>query len=114
MDGSVISHTFTYNDGSGSPPTIDVPSANCSGGVCQHVFTTPTSSVPSFYYVSLIYASQCPLLLFPKLWTIMCQDLVMVVVNIVIFLVLFILLLITSITTCTPSGKKTVTAMQVV
>ena len=53
MDGSVISHTFTYNDGSGSPPTFDVPSANCSGGVCQHVFTTPTSSVPSFYIVSV-------------------------------------------------------------
>ena len=51
MDGSVISHTFTYNDGSGYPPTFVVPSANCSGGVCQHVFTTPTSSVPSFYNV---------------------------------------------------------------
>lgn len=54
MDGSVISHTFTYNDGSGSPPTFDVPSANCSGGVCQHVFTTPTSSVPPSYTVSVI------------------------------------------------------------
>ena len=53
MDGSVISHTFTYNDGSGSPPTFDVPSANCSGGVCQHVFTTPTSSVPPSYRVSV-------------------------------------------------------------
>ena len=51
MNGSVISYTFTYNDGSGSSPTFDVPSANCSGGVCQHVFTTPTSSVPPFYYV---------------------------------------------------------------
>ena len=53
MDGSVISHTFTYNDGSGSPPTFDVPSANCSGGVCQHVFTTVTRSVPQFYTVSV-------------------------------------------------------------
>ena len=54
MDGSVISYTFTYNDGSGSSPTFDVPSANCSGGVCQHVFTTPTSSVPPSYTVSVI------------------------------------------------------------
>ena len=53
MDGSVISYTFTYNDGSGSPPTFVVPSANCSGGMCQHVFNTPTSSVPLFYTISV-------------------------------------------------------------
>ena len=53
LDGSVISYIFIYDDGSGSPPTFVVPSANCSGGVCQHVFNTPTSSIPPFYTVSV-------------------------------------------------------------
>ena len=53
MDGSVISYTFTYNGGSGSPPKFAVPSANCSGGVCQHVFNIQTSSVPPFYTVAV-------------------------------------------------------------
>ena len=54
MDGSISNYTFTYIDGSGSPPTFVVPSANCSGGVCQHVFPTPTSSVPPSYTVSVM------------------------------------------------------------
>ena len=53
LDGSIISYTFTYNGSSGSPLTFVVPSANCSGGVCQHVFNTPTSSVPPFYTVAV-------------------------------------------------------------
>ena len=53
MDESIISYTFTYNGSSGSPPKFVIPSANCSGGVCQHVFSTPTSSVPPFYTVSV-------------------------------------------------------------
>ena len=57
MDGSVISYTFTYDNGSGSSPTFVVPSANCSGGVCQHVFNTPTSSVPPLYNVSVTAAN---------------------------------------------------------
>ena len=51
MDGSIGNCTFTYSDGSGLPPKFVVPSANCSGGVCQHVFTTVTRSVPQFYTV---------------------------------------------------------------
>ena len=50
---NVFSYTFTYDDGSGSPPTFVVPSANCTGGVCQHVFSVPTSSVPPSYTVSV-------------------------------------------------------------
>jgi len=50
---SIINYTFTYNDGSGSPPTIVVPSFNCSSGVCKHVFYILTSSVPPFYTVSV-------------------------------------------------------------
>ena len=53
VDGSVISYTLTYSDGSGSPPTFVVSSANCGGQVCEHVFTTPTGSVPSSYTVSM-------------------------------------------------------------
>ena len=54
MDGSISNYTFTYIDGSGSPPTFVVPSANCSGGVCQHMFRTPNSSVPPSYTVSVM------------------------------------------------------------
>ena len=53
MDGSVISYTLTYSDGSGSPPTFVVPSVNCNGGVCEHVFNTPTSTLPPSYTVSM-------------------------------------------------------------
>ena len=53
MDGSIGNYIFTYSDGSGLPPKFVVPNANCSGGVCQHVFNTPTSSVPTFYTVSV-------------------------------------------------------------
>ena len=53
LDGSVINYTFTYNDGSGSPPTFVVPSADCSGGVCEHFFNVPTSSTPTSYTVSV-------------------------------------------------------------
>ena len=53
LNGSVFSYTFIYNDGSGSPPTFVVPSANCSGSVCEHVFQIPTSSVPPSYTVSV-------------------------------------------------------------
>ena len=50
---SIINYTFTYNDGSGSSPTIVVPSSNCSSGVCEHVFYILTNSVPPFYTVSV-------------------------------------------------------------
>ena len=53
MEGSVTSYTLTYNDGSGSPSTVVVPSANCNGSVCEHVFYTPISRLPSSYTVSV-------------------------------------------------------------
>ena len=57
VDGSISSYKFIYNDGSVSPPTFVVPSANCRSGVCKHVFNTPTSSVPPFYTVLVIAAN---------------------------------------------------------
>ena len=57
MDGSVIKYTFLYNNNSGSLPTyFFVPSADCSGGVCEHVFNIPTSNVPPSYTVT-VFAS---------------------------------------------------------
>ena len=53
MDGSVINYRLTHSDGSGSPQTFVVPSANCGGQVCEHVFIAPTSSVPLSYTVSM-------------------------------------------------------------
>ena len=53
VNGSVSSCSFTYKDGSGSPATFVVPSANCSGGMCEQVFNIPNSSVPLFYTVSV-------------------------------------------------------------
>ena len=53
MDGSVFKYTFLYNNNSGSLPTyFFVPSADCSGGVCEHVFNIPTSNVPLSYTVT--------------------------------------------------------------
>ena len=53
VDGSVSSYTFTYNDGSASPPKFVVPSASCSGGVCEHTFTIQSSKAPPSYSVSV-------------------------------------------------------------
>ena len=53
MDGSIGNYIFTYSDGSGLPPKFVVPNANCSGGVCQHVFSISTISLPPFYTVSV-------------------------------------------------------------
>ena len=53
VDGSIVNYIFTYNDGSRFSQTFTVPSGDCSGGVCQHVFNIPTSSVPPFYTVSV-------------------------------------------------------------
>ena len=53
MDGSVFKYTFLYNNNSGSLPTyFFVSSADCSGGVCEHVFNIPTSNVPQSYTVT--------------------------------------------------------------
>ena len=53
MDGSVFKYTFLYNNNSGSLSTyFFVPSADCSGGVCEHVFNIPTSNVPPSYTVT--------------------------------------------------------------
>ena len=53
MDGSVIKYAFIYNDNFGySPIYFLVPSADCSGGVCEHVFNIPTSNVPPYYTVT--------------------------------------------------------------
>ena len=52
VNGSVLNYTFTYDDGSGSP-TFVLPSANCSGDVCEHLFNIPTSNVPPSYNVSV-------------------------------------------------------------
>ena len=52
VNGSVLNYTFTYDDGSGSP-TFVLPSANCSGDVCEHIFNIPTSNVPPSYNVSV-------------------------------------------------------------
>ena len=54
VDGSVVKCTFFYKGDSGSPKTYFVVlSADCSGGVCQHMFNVPTSSVTPFYTVSV-------------------------------------------------------------
>ena len=53
VDGSVVSYTLTYNNGSGSLPPVVVPSANCNGGMCEHVFYATTSRLPSSYTVSM-------------------------------------------------------------
>ena len=54
MDGSVIKYTFFYKGDSGSPKTnFVVLRADCNGGVCEHMFNVPTSSVPLFYTVSV-------------------------------------------------------------